>query len=56
LECFNTGQSTVCDINQTKAIFTDGWHGTKNVKTMKVGEQEKLDEALYVHLALPTMQ
>ena len=52
-ERFGIGRSTVCDINRTKdelRRFSQKMvdMGTKNVKTMKVGEYEKLDEALYI--------
>ena len=52
-ERFGIGQSTVCDINRTKdeiRRFSQKMvdMGTKNAKTRKVGEYEKLDEALYI--------
>ena len=52
-ERFGIGRSTVCDINRTKdeiRRFSQKMvdMGTKNAKTRKVGEYEKLDEALYI--------
>ena len=52
-EWFGIGWSTVCDINRTKdeiRRFSQKMvdMGTKNAKTRKVGEYEKLDEALYI--------
>ena len=50
---FDIGQSTVCDISRKKDELLRFSQkiidmGAKNVKTMKVGEYEKLDETLYI--------
>ena len=50
---FDIGRSTVCDISRKKDELLQFSQkmvdmGAKNVKTMKVGEYEELDEALYI--------